>query len=124
MDSMKAQILSSLQSSAEYRHGFAEADMHCRITAQIHRLRTERGWDHKTFAEKINRKISWAYRLEDPNVQIPTIPSLLVVAEAFDIVLDVRFRPFSELLNEIASLKASSFSVPSFDAELKEGTLA
>jgi transcriptional regulator with XRE-family HTH domain len=120
--SIKQQILNNLQASREYRQAFVEENIRTRITAQIHALRTEKEWDYKQFAEKINKKTSWAYRLEDPNEPPPTIPSLLEVAETFDIGLDVRFRPFSELLTDVTTLNPTSFSVPSFDAEVKAGT--
>ena len=121
INSIKDQILKSLQSSKEYRQAFVEENVRARITAQIHALRTESALDYKQFAERIDKKVSWAYRLEDPNEAPPTIPTLLEVAEAFDIGLDVRFRPFSELLNDITTLRPFSFSVPSFESELKAG---
>ena len=65
---------------------------------------------------------AWAYRLKDPNSSVPTIPSLLEVAEAFDIGLDVRFRRFSELLDDATTLTPESFVVPSFNSELHAGT--
>jgi transcriptional regulator with XRE-family HTH domain len=119
--SIKQQILNNLQASREYRRAFIEENIRTRITAQIHALRTKEEWDYKQFAEKINKKTSWAYRLEDPNEPPLTIPSLLEVAEAFDIGLDVRFRPFSELLTEVTTLTPTSFLVPSFEAEVKAG---
>jgi transcriptional regulator with XRE-family HTH domain len=119
--SIKQQMLSGLQASKEYRHAFVDEAIRTRITAQIKALRDERGLDYKEFAEQIDKKPSWVYRLEDPNVAPPTIPTLLQIAEAFDIGLDVRFRSFSELLEDIATLKPTSFEVPSFDAELKSG---
>jgi len=89
-----------------------------RITAQIHALRTKNGWDYKTFAEKLGKKLSWAYRLEDPNDSPPTIPSLLEVAAVCDVDLDIRFRPFSSLIRDMRDLSDASFAVPSFTEEL------
>jgi transcriptional regulator with XRE-family HTH domain len=119
MNSIKRQMLEQMQASKEYRHGFVKEAIRSRIVGQIAALRKEGGWDLKTFAAHIEKKVSWAYRLEDPNSAPPTIPSLLKVAEAFDIGLDVRFRRFSELLEDIAALGPDSFRVPSFDEEWK-----
>lgn len=119
--STKQQLLSSLQSSKEYRHAFVEEAIRSRLTAQIEAIRNERGWDYKQFAEELKKKVAWAYRLEDPNETVPTIPSLLEVAEAFDVGLDVRFRSFSELLTDVVGLQDASFNVPSFEADLKFG---
>jgi transcriptional regulator with XRE-family HTH domain len=121
MSSTEQQMLNNLKSSKEYRHAFIEEAIRTRLTAQIEAIRTERGWDYKRFAEEIKKKVSWTYRLEDPNATVPTIPTLLEVAEAFDVGLDVRFRSFSELLDDVASLQDACFNVPSFEAESKAG---
>jgi transcriptional regulator with XRE-family HTH domain len=113
-------MLEQMRTSKEYRHGFVEEAIRSRIVGQIAALRKERGWDLKTFAANIGKKLSWAYRLEDPNSAPPTIPSLLEVAEACDVGLDVRFRGFSELLDDVTALGPDSFRVPSFDEELKD----
>lgn len=90
-----------------------------RLTAQIKALRKD--MDYKQFALRINKKPSWVYRLEDPNAPPPTVPTLLDVAEAFDIALDVRFCPYSKLLDDVSTLNDRSFTVPSFDEEHTAG---
>jgi transcriptional regulator with XRE-family HTH domain len=79
--------------------------------------------DPKAFAEQLNKKVSWVYRLEDPNAPAPTIASLLEVAKAFDVDLQVQFRPFSERLNDLSALSEHSLEAPSFNEELEAGTL-
>lgn len=120
ISSIRQQVFEGLKASKEYRHGFIEEAIRSRIIAQITAMRKERGWDLRAFASQIGKKVSWAYRLEDPNSAAPTVPSLLEVAEAFDVGLDVRFRSFSELLDDVTTLGPESFRVPSFDEELKE----
>jgi hypothetical protein len=119
--SIREQVLSGLSVSREYREAFIEESLRTRITAQIRALRDSRGLDYKAFADRIDKRVSWAYRLEDPNAAPPTIPTLLQVGAAFDICLDVRFRPFSELLDDVVSLGPESFTVPSFEDELRLG---
>ncbi len=119
INSIKHQMLESMRASKDFRYGFIEEAIRSRLTAQINALRDERGWDLKTFADKLGKKLSWAYRLEDPNESVPTVPTLLEVAETFDIGLDVRFRRFSELLDDATTLTSESFAVPSFDSELR-----
>ena len=123
-NTIKNQMLQGLESSKDYRHAFVEESIQSRLTAQIGTLRKGEGWDLKTFAAKLGKKLAWAYRLEDPNTAPPTIPTLLEVAKTFDIGLDVRFRRFSELVNDVVHLTPESFSVPSFEAELKSGALS
>jgi transcriptional regulator with XRE-family HTH domain len=114
-------MIQSLKSSKDYRHAFIEESIATRLTAQIHALRAEHGWSPQEFADKLGKKLSWVYRLEDPNVSPPTIPTLLSIAEALDIGLDVRFRRFSELLDDATKLTPESFLVPSFEAEVQAG---
>lgn len=123
-NSVRQQILSNLQQGKDYREGFVEEAINSRIIAQIHAIRIKNGMDYKQFAERIKRKLSWAYRLEDPNEAPPTIPSLLEVAAAFDIALDVRFCPFSELLNDVSTLDDGAFDVPTFTEELNSGAFS
>ena len=119
---IRRQLIQSLGTSKAYRHAFVEEAIRTRITAQIKVLRDKQGWDYKQFASELKKKLAWAYRLEDPNAAPPTIPSLLEVAESFDVGLDVRFAPFSVLVDDAISLKPESFQVASFkdDASLIE----
>ena len=65
----------------------------------------------------MDKSQSWITRLEDPNQPPPTIPSLLQVAEAFDIDLDIRFAPFSRFLNSVDQMNPDSSKVPGFEDE-------
>lgn len=95
-NSTKARMLmGALKTSHEYRQAFVEEALQTRITAQIRALRNKHGLDYKGFADRIDKSVSWTYRLEDPNAAPPTIPTLLRIANKFDIGLDVRFRSFS-----------------------------
>src|SRR5262249_14200679 len=64
----------------------------------------------------------WVSRLEDPNQPIPTIPTLLILAKAFDVDLDVRFVPFSEMLNRLSRLRPEIHEIPRFEDDLFETT--
>ena len=119
--SIREQMLEALKSGKGARHAFIQESIAMRLTAQIHAIRIEHGWSPQEFADKLQKKLSWVYRLEDPNVPPPTIPTLLGVAEALDIGLDVRFRRFSELLDDATTLTPESFLVPSFESEIKAG---
>ncbi|MGO4883340.1 MAG: hypothetical protein ACLP59_21360 [Bryobacteraceae bacterium] len=123
-NSIKQSMLGEMTRSKDYRHSFVEESIRSRLAAQIAALRDDKGWDYKTFANELNKKVGWAYRLEDPNDSIPTIPSLLQVALTFDVGLDVRFLPFSDLLDDVLALRPGSFSVPSFGDELKAGSFS
>jgi transcriptional regulator with XRE-family HTH domain len=123
-NSIRQQLLQSLRTSKEYRHAFIEESIRTGLAAQTQAIREMRKMDPKTFADKLNRKVSWIYRLEDPNAPAPTIASLLEEAKAFDVDLQVRFRPFSERLDELTKLSEKSFDVLSFDEEVAQGAFA
>jgi transcriptional regulator with XRE-family HTH domain len=122
--SIREQLFDSLRASKEYRHSFLEESISARITAQIRALRDAHNYDYKAFADLINKKPSWTYRLEDPNAPPPTIPTLLQIAEAFDVALDVRFCAFSQLVSDMSSLNPKSFVVRSFDEEVRAGSFS
>jgi len=116
-NSMQEQLRAALSRSKEYRHEFLGECIRSRLTSQIKALRDRESWDYKKFAEELGKKVPWAYRLEDPNESIPTIPTLLQVAKAFDVALDVRFVPFSQIVRDTTTLSQNSFQVPGFNAE-------
>jgi hypothetical protein len=121
-DSMEHQLLGALKHGKDYRNAFIEESIRTRLTAQIKSMRENRTepWDYNQFATQLGKKVAWAYRLEDPNESVPTIPTLLNVARTFDVALDVRFIPFSEVIRDVSTLRNESFDVRSFDDELPD----
>jgi hypothetical protein len=67
---------------------------------------------------------SWVFRLEDPNQPPPTIPTLLQVAEAFDVDLNISFDRFSRLLDRLDKMTPESLEVASFNEELELSAFA
>lgn len=118
--SVRQQFLEGFRASKEYRHSALEESVRSSLAVQIKALREQRGLTQAQFAERLGKAQSWVARLEDLNQSPPSLSTLLSIAEALDISLDVQFRPFSALLDRLASLTPESFEVPSFadDAEL------
>lgn len=54
-------------------------------------------------------------QLEDPDYGRPTLSTLLRLKRAFDVALDVKFLPFSELAAWSANFSAEDLAVPDFD---------
>ena len=119
--SVKAQILDNLKASKAYRHAFVEEKVRTQLAIQIKAIREQRRIGRPTFAELLRKAASWVFRLEDPNQAPPTISTLLSVADAFDVDLEIRFRRFSDLLNQIEYMTPESFEVPSFEEEVEQG---
>jgi transcriptional regulator with XRE-family HTH domain len=115
------ELLHNFKTGKEYRHAFVEEKVRTSIAIQIKTMREQRPWTQPEFAKEMGKSQSWVSRLEDPNQSPPTIPSLLKVAESFDVDLEIRFSPFSELLRRLDATTPESFEVPSFGEELKNG---
>jgi transcriptional regulator with XRE-family HTH domain len=119
--SVSDQLLENFKGSREYRHAFVEEKTRTSIAAQIKAIRERHRLKQPEFAKALSKSQSWVSRLEDPNQPAPTIPSLLAVAEAFDVDLEIRFGKFSELLGRLEALTPEALEVPSFEEELKSG---
>jgi transcriptional regulator with XRE-family HTH domain len=116
-------VLESLKSGKEYRHAFVEEKVRTSIAAQIHAMRTRAkgGMTQPEFARRMGKSQSWVSRLEDPNQPPPTIASLLKVAEAFDVDLEIRFGSFSAMLRRLDEMTLESLEASSFTEEASEG---
>jgi transcriptional regulator with XRE-family HTH domain len=112
---LRQQIISNLSSSKEYRHSFVDEAIRSGLAAQIRAMRGDR--TQIEFAKDIGKTQSWVTRLEDPNAPLPTIPTLLGIAEALDINLEVRFSSFSELVERLLFMGNDSFNIPSFHSD-------
>jgi len=118
--SVWGQLFQNFRTGKEYRHAFVEEKVRTSIAAQIKAIREHQRMKQPDFAEKLHKSQSWVSRLEDPNQAAPTIPSLLQVAEAFDVDLEVRFDRFSELLDRMDQMAEGSLQVPNFKEELPD----
>ena len=115
--SLQEQLLHSLATGIEYRHAFVEEKIRTGLAVQSKSIREQREMTQAELATALHKSQSWVSRLEDPNKPIPTIPTLLLFAKAFDVDLDVRFAPFSQMLYRISQLTPEGFQVPSFTDE-------
>lgn len=121
-ESTRDQILNNFRLGREYRNSFVEEKVRSAIAAQVRALRG--GMRQAEFAALLEKNQSWISRLEDPNAEAPRISTLVYVANALDIDIDIRFRPFSELLTEIEGLSDETFAaIPSFTQEDARGLL-
>ena len=124
MSSVGNQILENFKTSKEYRHAFVEEKVRTWIAGQIKAIREHQGIKRPELARMMGKSPSWVFRLEDANQPPPTISTLLQVAEAYDVDLDIRFTPFSALINDLDRISPNSFTVPSFSEEFdKEAPL-
>jgi transcriptional regulator with XRE-family HTH domain len=83
-----------------------------------------RGWNQEEFAKRLGMAQPRVSEMEHPGARRPNIETLLRIAEALDVGLQVRFVPFSELVEWSENFSPDTFSVPSFDEEIVEQTNA
>jgi transcriptional regulator with XRE-family HTH domain len=107
-------LLVNLDSDPDYRSAFVEEKIRSGLAAQIKTIREKMAMNQKDFASLLGRSQSWVSRLEDPNEPVPTIPTLLTVANKLDIGLKVCFVPFSELIDDLIGLSPDRLNVPKF----------
>jgi transcriptional regulator with XRE-family HTH domain len=112
---VRAQLLDNFKSGKEYRHAFVEEKVRAHIAAQIRAIRESRGLKQPELAAIMGKSQSWVSRLEDANQPPPTIMSLLQVAEAFDVDLEITFSPFSKLLDRLSRMTPDALRVPAFE---------
>jgi len=84
--------------SKDYRDGFLEADVKAGIAYQIQALREKTGLSQAAFAKKIGKKQSVVSRLENTEYGAVNVNTLLEIAKALDIGLQVRFCDFLDVL--------------------------
>ena len=120
MSSVKDQLLHNFKGSKDYRHAFVEEKVRTGLAVQMKAIREQRELTQPALAQLMDKTQPWVSRLEDPNQPPPTIPSLLQVAEAFDVDLNISFGPFSELLDRLDEMTPESFRVPTFEEELSK----
>ena len=89
--------LASLESKG-YRDAFLETDVKGGIAYQIQALREKLSLSQKAFAEKIGKKQSVVSRLEDTEYGSVNVNTLLEIAKALDIGLQVRFCDYIDVL--------------------------
>jgi transcriptional regulator with XRE-family HTH domain len=101
----------------EYRDSFTAEYIYSRIPLKIRAMRERRGLSQDDLGRLAGVKQEWVSRLEDPNYGRLTLSTLLKLASAFDVALNVDFVPYSEILNRSTRLSRQDFDVPSFQEE-------
>jgi transcriptional regulator with XRE-family HTH domain len=118
-DALRALAVSKKLRKRDYRKALIDAEIRHGITDQIRAMRERRGWTQKDLAERIGTSQPAVARMERTRDKYLSLPTLLSVADAFDVGLLLRFVPFSEVVRR--SLDHSEFEQAplSFDEEVR-----
>jgi len=126
LSSLKRKSFLERLKDPEYRHALVAAYIKNGIAFQIRSMRKAEGWDQKTLADVAlgNSELqSMISRYENPDYGKYSLRTLLDFAKAFDVALEVRFIPFSQLIRRDEELPSTTLAAPSFSKELETGAL-
>ncbi len=115
---MISKIFSKLK-DPEYRKAFVASQINISIPFQIRGLLKSRGWRQEDLATRAGMRQPRISALLSPGEARPNIETLRRLAEAFDCGLQVRFVPFSELVNRSETFDPDNFSIPTFDEDVR-----
>lgn len=116
---MSGKRLAGKLRNREYREAWVEAHIDNSIAFQIASLRKARGGDQKTLEEKAGIGQTAISRLEDPDYGRQSLTTLKKIAAVFDVALEVRFIPFSELAESVNELSPAFYLPASFPEDLR-----
>jgi transcriptional regulator with XRE-family HTH domain len=118
---VKRDILDSIKADNEYRQAWNLENVYTGLCSQIRVLREQRGWSQKELGKQARMAQERISILEDPNAETkPTLTTLLRIADAYDVGLDVRFVAFGTVLERSTKTGNRDSEVPSFGDELPE----
>jgi transcriptional regulator with XRE-family HTH domain len=118
----KRDLLESLK-DREFRAAFNLENVYTTVCFQLRALREQRDLSQGEFGQQVKPKMAQERIsiLEDPNAESkPTLNTLLRLADAGDVGLEVRFVPFSTVLSRSVDTNMKGLEVDSFTDELPE----
>lgn len=122
-DSLRQEFIAN-KDDKSYRHAYADESLNIWIATQIKVLREQRGWRQEDLAKKSEMTQPMISRYENVNYNSWSLNTLKKFAQAYDLWLDVRFRPFGDLVTTTEDFSRESLQAPSFndDPFFKEQT--
>jgi transcriptional regulator with XRE-family HTH domain len=90
--------VSKLLGSREYRESYLRAKLNELIPSQIRALRLQEDWTQKKLGEEADMKQARISAIEKPGQVKFTLDTLIGLAAAFRVGLQVRFVPFSQMV--------------------------
>ena len=116
----KHDLLNSLK-DREFRAAWNLENVYTTICFQLRALREQRDMSQGEFGKQVKPKMAQERIsiLEDPNADSkPTLNTLIRLADAADVGLEVHFVPFSTVLSRSVRTDMHELQVDSFDVEL------
>ncbi len=103
-----------------YRDAYVASQINIGLPFQVRALRNSRQWKQGELAERTSMSQPRISEIETPGGRSLNIATLLRLASAFDVGLDIRFVPFSELVDRSEGFDPDDFTVKSFNEDIAE----
>ncbi len=115
----KSSLVNELKDK-QYRHAFVASQIRIGLPLQCRALREGRRWTQPQLAQAAGMSQPRISEIERPGERKLNIETLLRLAEAFDVALDVRFVTFREFVDTADGLDLDNFSVKPFEEDLAD----
>jgi transcriptional regulator with XRE-family HTH domain len=104
--------------SKEYRDAYVASQIAIGLPFQARQLRIQKGWTQEELAERAGMSQPRIAEIEKPSKRRFNLETLLRIASAHDVGLEVRFVPLGQIVEHDESFDPDSFHIPTFDEEL------
>jgi transcriptional regulator with XRE-family HTH domain len=101
----------------EYRHSFLEEMVKGWIVHQIRALRDHRGWTQQELGDRCKKPQSTIARLEDRDYGGCSVNTLLKLACAFDVALEIKFVNWPTFIDGTRDLSVNAMRVESWSRD-------
>lgn len=109
----------------DYRIEFMQEMVRGWVSHQIKTLREQRGWTQQQLGEECDKPQATIGRLESPSYGRWTTATLLELAVAYDVALQIRFIPWGEFLRWSDDVSAAAMQVePWSRSQVSEAAMA
>jgi transcriptional regulator with XRE-family HTH domain len=102
-----------------YRDAFVASQLRIALPLQCRALRESRGWTQPKLAEAAHMTQPRISEIERPGERRLNLETLLRLASAFDVALEVRFVPFTQFVDDDDCVDLDNFSVLPFDEDME-----
>jgi transcriptional regulator with XRE-family HTH domain len=104
----------------KYRDGYVASQIAIGLPFQIRALRRSRGWTQAQLAEAADMSQPRIAEIERAGRRRFNLDTLLRIASAFDVGLEVGFAPFGAVVDHAERFDPDAFDVASFNDEVHE----
>jgi transcriptional regulator with XRE-family HTH domain len=115
----QSSLVNELRDKA-YRHAFVKSQLRIGLPMMCRALREDRGWTQPELAKEAGMSQPRISEIERPGERNLNLETLLRLAEAYDVALQVRFVPFRTFVDDSDSISLHQYSVKPFEKDLMD----